>query len=288
MINKRLFTFGCSYTEYSYPTWADILGSTFSFYKNYGRGGASNYYIMSKFIESNQKHNFTSGDVVYVMFTGFSRFTYLRKELSKSVRDDGEYYWHGDWVTNGEIENYFRSTKDETTGKLLDSVWTTDLGIYMSYIAISTVRAILEKSGAEFRLMLAIDNRDFVNNPKTYSLADDSIEAAKKFYELLDIKYSMDEWRDDNYDQSDRVVWDGAWEEVNCPSKRIDGHPTIKMHYDYIKKYFPHLVNERTDNFVNTEINLLNSASQQQQGLEYSRRLLTLHNFKDRTFYNWV
>lgn len=33
----RLFTFGCSFTKFFWPTWADILGQEFDYYENWGR-----------------------------------------------------------------------------------------------------------------------------------------------------------------------------------------------------------------------------------------------------------
>ena len=46
----RIFAFGCSLTQYFYPTWADILihhykseGTTIG--ENWGRSGAGNQYI---------------------------------------------------------------------------------------------------------------------------------------------------------------------------------------------------------------------------------------------------
>lgn len=278
MIDKRFFAFGCSYTEYSHPTWADILGVNFSFYKNYGRAGSSNYFIMSKLIEANQKYKFNSNDVVYVMFTGFSRFSYLKKRFEPG----GEYTT---WVTDGELENYFKNTKDEATGKFLDGVWSTDLGIYMSYIAISVIKNILENSNAEYKLMLGIDNRDFIERPEIYSLSRDSVEAAKQFYKLLDNPYSLDEWRENNYTKDDWTVWKGGWEDMHCLPYRRDGHPTIKMHYDYVKKYAPHLLTKFAEHFVQKEIELFNNESQEKQGEDYVKRFSMLRDYKDTTFY---
>ena len=47
---KRLFTFGCSVTEFIWPTWADILGREFDYYENWGRVGAGNLYIFNSII----------------------------------------------------------------------------------------------------------------------------------------------------------------------------------------------------------------------------------------------
>ena len=47
---KRLFTFGCSFTQYNWPTWADILGRSLHQegweFHNIGRAGTGNMQIM--------------------------------------------------------------------------------------------------------------------------------------------------------------------------------------------------------------------------------------------------
>ena len=46
---KRIFTFGCSFTNYLWSTWANILGYEFreaEFY-NFGKSGAGNQYIFN-------------------------------------------------------------------------------------------------------------------------------------------------------------------------------------------------------------------------------------------------
>jgi len=36
---RRLFAFGCSFTQYKWPTWADILGKSFDLSYNLGKSG---------------------------------------------------------------------------------------------------------------------------------------------------------------------------------------------------------------------------------------------------------
>ena len=55
---KRFFAFGCSYTSYSYATWADLIGIHFKEYYNYGRAGCSNAYIMNRVVEANEMYQF--------------------------------------------------------------------------------------------------------------------------------------------------------------------------------------------------------------------------------------
>lgn len=74
---KRLFTFGCSYTSWTWPTWADILIHE---YKqrgiegyNFGRCGAGNQYIFIKLMEADRKYKFTEEDTVIVEWTTMQR-----------------------------------------------------------------------------------------------------------------------------------------------------------------------------------------------------------------------
>lgn len=52
---SRLFAFGCSFTHYKWPTWADIVARDFKVYENWGRGGAGNFYPYSALIECHTK-----------------------------------------------------------------------------------------------------------------------------------------------------------------------------------------------------------------------------------------
>jgi hypothetical protein len=68
---KRVFAFGCSFTNYAAPTWADILFSdmpnaeTF----NFGKGGAGNLLISNLIAQANLLYKFSETDLVLVMYT---------------------------------------------------------------------------------------------------------------------------------------------------------------------------------------------------------------------------
>ena len=53
---SRLFTFGCSFTHWSWPTWADILGREFDEYENWGQRGGGNVFIFHSLIECYKKN----------------------------------------------------------------------------------------------------------------------------------------------------------------------------------------------------------------------------------------
>lgn len=71
---KRIFAFGCSFTAYRWPTWADIIAvEAKTEYYNYGLAGLGNLGIMCKIVEANARYKFNEDDLVMVMWSTYSR-----------------------------------------------------------------------------------------------------------------------------------------------------------------------------------------------------------------------
>lgn len=70
---KRFFAFGCSFTHYLWPTWADVIGHDIPHYENWGMAGAGNQFIFNSIIECNRRNKFNEDDLVMVMWTSCSR-----------------------------------------------------------------------------------------------------------------------------------------------------------------------------------------------------------------------
>lgn len=89
----RIFTFGCSYTKFCWPTWADIISYDLKEIplQNFGRSGAGNEYIFMKMIECNLKYTFTKNDLILVNWSSWHREDRIDK--------------NGDWRTGGNIFN---------------------------------------------------------------------------------------------------------------------------------------------------------------------------------------
>lgn len=85
---KRFFAFGCSVTNYSWPTWADIIGKNIPEYYNFGRAGAGNLFISNRIAEMNQRFSFSENDLIIVMWTSFDR---------------EDKYISGDWKCYGNV-----------------------------------------------------------------------------------------------------------------------------------------------------------------------------------------
>jgi hypothetical protein len=78
MTPKRFFAFGCSYTNYFWPTWADILGAELQNRAdcevyNFGELGCSNQFIAQQVAIADLTYNFTKDDFVAICWTHIFR-----------------------------------------------------------------------------------------------------------------------------------------------------------------------------------------------------------------------
>lgn len=73
----NFYAFGCSFTKYQYPTWADILIEYFKDNNvegfNNGRTGSGNQLISSRIWEQHANKNFTKNDIVVICWSNFFR-----------------------------------------------------------------------------------------------------------------------------------------------------------------------------------------------------------------------
>jgi hypothetical protein len=71
---KRIFTFGCSFTNWTWPTWADIISVQTSIpVYNGGLAGLGNVGISYRILEYDMKYHFQQDDLILVMWTNWSR-----------------------------------------------------------------------------------------------------------------------------------------------------------------------------------------------------------------------
>jgi hypothetical protein len=99
-LKGRLFTFGCSFTNYRWSTWADILGYEYKEFYNWGQSAAGNHYIFNSIIEADQRNQFGPDDTVIVCWTN-------------AMREDR--YVKNRWITTGNIMTSPMYTKEFIT-----------------------------------------------------------------------------------------------------------------------------------------------------------------------------
>lgn len=93
-MKHRLFVFGCSYTFFMWPTWADLLSVEYDYYENWAWVGIGNRAIAERVAEAHAKHNFTKDDTVIVQWS-----TTLRHDWHNEHAVNSE----SGWQTNGNV-----------------------------------------------------------------------------------------------------------------------------------------------------------------------------------------
>lgn len=160
-MKQRIFTFGCSFTRYFWPTWSDILQKEYSKTydtQNWGQIGACNYYIFNSIIEANIKNKINKDDIVIVMWTSVARESR---------------YFDKAWITPGSVYNndvysddYVKKFAD-TRGYLIrdcsmiyaiDNLLTS-IGCKFYFLSMIDI-----ENTNEFEVKVSAQNRDILKN----------------------------------------------------------------------------------------------------------------------------
>lgn len=218
-LTKRLYTFGCSFTSYFYPTWADFIGSQFDVYENWGQSGAGNFYIGTQVYECNQINKFTSDDTVLVMFTN-----YTRHDL---INNNSEFMTCGNIYSQGCYDDNF-----------IEKYWSPEHGFYTTWFAINSTYQLLKNIGCNFKFMLAFDLR--LQNQYT-NIIDYEFVKPRMFHCYDDLKTITPEINlKDFINKNNYYEFDIG----------VDFHPTINDHYNWVKNILPDLYDNKMDELL--------------------------------------
>jgi hypothetical protein len=205
----RLYTFGCSYTNYQWPTWADFVGSTYQKYENWGQPGSGNHMMASKLYECHYVNNITKDDTVLIMLSSCDRFDYIDN--------------HSKWCTGGNIYG-----KNHTLhGYFTELAWNQENALYSTWYNVKTIVTLLKSIGCRYKVMKGFDffsidgkiesfdkelfNRNRVKNMKNYFDSVIGGDSFSSFHNKNSLTYKFD-------------------------NGEADGHPTITIHYEWVKQ----------------------------------------------------
>lgn len=206
---ERLFTFGCSYTHYQWPTWADFVGSTFDVYENWGKAGSGNFIIASKLYECHYVNNITKNDVVLIMLSSCDRFDYIDN--------------HSKWSTQGNIYNKNHSL----FGKFTEVAWNQENALYNTWYNVQTIITLLNSIGCRYKIMKAFD---FFSIDGKIDSFDTSLYNQKR---IINIK---NHFKDVVEDQDLTTFHQKKNSTYTFDNGETDGHPTISVHHDWVKE----------------------------------------------------
>jgi len=225
----RLLASGCSATDYSWSTWADIIGAEFKEYKQVGQGGCDNAFI-ARSVVNNARPN----DTVVIMWTSYDRWSFYSDKVQPLPKDANNHWRHMGsvalWDKQFYVKYYHRVERFQTT---MDYVQLVDLHsralgytVY-HFSAFPFFLAETEKT-ADPRLVEIYDKYIIDNN-------------------YLTTVPSLIEFRKKNYN----ILVDG-----NNP------HPTPLCHWDYAEQIIApelniHLTPERKSSIIKEQQDLL-------------------------------
>lgn len=232
---KRLFTFGCSFTNYAWPTWADLFGLEFDHAENWGVAGIGNIGIVQRIAECHSKNNFTKDDLIIVQWSSHLRNDYHRFRSPPRGRDSLG------WKTKGSVFNYINK-------EIYDKNWIVQFFDEKSFImyslnAIQLATGLLESTGANF-LMTTIGNFE--------KLGSDMFEAGgygevklkdanlwNDYPEFIHYKslFETDNWLEPiglfSWQREDALY---KWQGSGDPEPWTDPHPSTKLHMEWINE----------------------------------------------------
>lgn len=283
-MNKRLFTFGCSFTRYAWPTWADIAATQFESTENWGRVGAGNSFIFYSLCEAIKRNNINKDDTVAIMWTSISR-------EDRWTQKDG-------WITPGSVYNQ----------TVYSDQWVEQFADPTGYLIrdmafISAAKMMLEQIGCAWRFFSIVPfdyHNDSDTDPECFFDLDQEVmhlyrndvkDIAASVYEVVfnNDWYSRPgqvkkDFLRGRYEMCAGIDWP-KWDEfllhgtANCSRSirkeiqeqfkfereliRTDSHPTPLEHLEYLEKVWPELtIPESVAQWVKeTDVAVLNDSS---------------------------
>jgi len=228
---KRLFTFGCSLTYYTWPTWADLISPSYDDYYNFGVMGMGNQFIHHTVYEANSIFDFNENDTVLVMFTHpFRNDSFILDKQDSKLR----------WQSRGFI---FQPNNDDVyTSAWRDNFWSPEQSYMNMWLAMKSIKTLLDSKSVTYKLLPGISH---MNAEGTAPLDVSNYKFVEPYYtqilDMLDVTTPLYNWSYNNYSREEFYSFDGV----------IDDHPTVKMHGEYVLECLPELCTSNTLNQIN-------------------------------------
>jgi len=229
-LNKysRFFAFGCSFTEYYWPTWANIIAKEIPDHYIYAKIGAGNFFIFQALIEAIVRHSINKDDLVMIMFSNITREDRYTKEKG--------------WITPGNL--YFQTEYNE---KFLKKYLCHKGYLMRDLSLVSACKHTLDNIGCNYELMSIVPFDSESSNDKRIDDVTDVLDFYKDI--ITCVKPSVLE-----------TVFDNNWNaRLPRPTYKVDwqihlyqdNHPTPAEHMMYLESLYPDLIlSEETKLFV--------------------------------------
>lgn len=223
---RRFFAFGCSYTYYCYPTWADIVGSEFDEYYNQALFGAGNEFIQQMVYEVDFLKKLNSTDTVVVLLTSATRYDSFIDQT---------------WQWRGSV--FSETYKEVYTPKWHQELWSVEQGIISTWRAMKSIKVLLDQRGVNYKIITAFP-----------ILGDDWGGDISKDIKSADVLAMAQDFNANVDNRMDKTLFQQLQSKHDRPDLfykfnfGMDGHPTVPMHLDFVKNELPDLYHPDMDN----------------------------------------
>ena len=240
---KRLFAFGCSFTMYAWPTYADFLGFEFDHYENWGFPGLGNRAIAQRIAECNAKNKFTKDDVVIVQWTTHTRHdwhTFKTVRFEQNRGDPVRNTDHTGWKTKGSIFNYM-NREICFDDHWIDTFWDEESYFMHGQNSIILAKGLLESTGCKYK-MTSIGHMHKLGTdmPDANQFGEKLQENINVFDAIPDLKI-YDFWKTDvtnwleplglfSWKRPEKTY---TFYDPNSKKEWTEFHPSHWQHYDY-------------------------------------------------------
>jgi len=245
----RLFTFGCSFTNYNWPTWADLYGLEFgAFHYNWGYAGLGNRAIAERLAECHARMEISAEDTVIIQWSSPLRHDYMRTNTHKI---EGTC-----WATHGSV--FSKENSKVFDYKWIQTFWDEKAYLIHTLNNIILTIKFLEGTGCKW-MMTSMNDLQLVGNElgdKTFGGEYQPKDKLKKFFnaypdlmfykEFIWDKYK-DHWVDpiiNVVEESHELSWSFDFDknrdvEKSYPVKNgkwDEAHPTVRQHAIWMLK----------------------------------------------------
>lgn len=275
---KRFFSFGCSFTNYAWSMWPEIVSYDLEIpLYNYGRTGAGNQFIVNTVCQANAKYKFNPDDLIIICWTNVCR----------------EDRWvKGEWILPGNIFSQ-SDYNQEWIKKFVDP-----LGLLIRDLAsINLISNLLKSIGCQYHflsMMDVIDSADQWDPKKSRFETIEKLnpESGRNIDILTEIltyyKNDIDTIQKSFYE----ILWDNQIEiKLNRELKKFngnfhDGHPWPTESLTYLTKIFSsHKFKETTiEKVVDSENNIIKEINNYFLDRKIKHKPLSIWGFEEKVF----
>ncbi len=208
----RFFSFGCSFTKYKWPTWADIIAYDLNCtYYNFGKSGAGNMYISNIIAQADNFFQFNKHDLVVICWTNVFR--------------EDRYTSKQEWILPGNL-----STQQIYDRKFVRKYNSIEHCLLRDYAQIYFVYQLL-KSKTNLQFLCMINPFDIFDQFDNTIVVNKKLDVLKNTYSSI-----IDIMPKDYY----AYLWNNNLENKKADCKKIhkyfdDCHPTPNEHLKYIQ-----------------------------------------------------